>query len=107
MLDWIITTSLKNRLLIAVLATLLIFVGGKSLLHLPIDAFPDTTPVQVQINTTVPAFNAEEAEAQITIPVELAIGGLPIVLAMMHLSNLLPGRFGSPLFFSETLNPKP
>ena len=77
MLDWIITTSLKNRLLIAVLATLLIFVGGKSLLHLPIDAFPDTTPVQVQINTTVPAFNAEEAEAQITIPVELAIGGLP------------------------------
>ena len=77
MLDWIITASLKNRLLIAVLAALLILVGGKSLLHLPIDAFPDTTPVQVQINTTVPAFNAEEAEAQITIPVELAIGGLP------------------------------
>lgn len=77
MLDWLITTSLKNRLLIAVLAALLILVGGKSLLHLPIDAFPDTTPVQVQINTTVPALNAEEAEAQITIPVELAIGGLP------------------------------
>ncbi len=77
MLDWIITSSLKNRLLIAVLAALLILVGGKSLLHLPIDAFPDTTPVQVQINTTIPAFNAEEAEAQITIPVELAIGGLP------------------------------
>jgi len=77
MLDWLITTSLKNRLLIAVLAAILILVGGKSLLHLPIDAFPDTTPVQVQINTTVPAFNAEEAEAQITIPVELAIGGLP------------------------------
>jgi len=77
MLNWLITTSLKNRLLIAVLAALLILVGGKSLLQLPIDAFPDTTPVQVQINTTVPAFNAEEAEAQITIPVELAIGGLP------------------------------
>jgi cobalt-zinc-cadmium resistance protein CzcA len=77
MLNWLITTSLKNRLLVAVLAALLILVGGKSLLQLPIDAFPDTTPVQVQINTTVPAFNAEEAEAQITIPVELAIGGLP------------------------------
>ena len=44
---------------------------------LPIDAFPDTTPVQVQINTTVPALNPQEAEQQITIPVELAISGLP------------------------------
>lgn len=77
MLNWLVTTSLKNRFLVAVLAGLLILVGGKSLLHLPIDAFPDTTPVQVQINTTVPALNAEESEAQITIPVELAIGGLP------------------------------
>lgn len=77
MLDWIVTSSMKNRLLVAVLAVLLVLVGGRALLELPIDAFPDTTPVQVQINTTVPSFNAEEAEAQITIPVELAIGGLP------------------------------
>src|SRR5512136_1242876 len=77
MLNWIIRTSLKNRLLVAILAALLILVGGRSLTTLPIDAFPDTTPVQVQINTTVPALNGEEAEAQITIPVELAIGGLP------------------------------
>jgi len=77
MLNWLIVTSLKNRLLIAVLAVILILAGGKSLIHLPIDAFPDTTPVQVQINTTIPSLNAQEAEAQITIPVELAIGGLP------------------------------
>jgi cobalt-zinc-cadmium resistance protein CzcA len=77
MLDWIIRTSLKNRLLVAVFAAALILAGGRSLTRLPIDAFPDTTPVQVQINTTVPSLNAEEAEAQITLPVELAIGGLP------------------------------
>lgn len=77
MLNWLIRTSLKNRLLVAVLALVLIVVGGRSLTNLPIDAFPDTTPVQVQINTTVPSLNAQEAEAQITIPVELAIGGLP------------------------------
>ena len=77
MLDWIITTSLKNRLLVSILAAVLILVGGRSLTSLPIDAFPDTTPVQVQINTTVPSLNAEEAEAQITIPVELAVSGLP------------------------------
>jgi heavy metal efflux system protein len=77
MLNWLISASLKNRLLVAVLAAVLILVGGRALTHLPIDAFPDTTPVQVQINTTVPSLNAQEAEAQITIPVELAIGGLP------------------------------
>jgi cobalt-zinc-cadmium resistance protein CzcA len=46
-------------------------------MDLPVDAFPDTTPVQVQINTSVPSLNPEEAERQITIPVELAISGLP------------------------------
>ncbi len=77
MLNWLIRTSLKNRLLVAILSVALVFVGGRSLRRLPIDAFPDTTPVQVQINTTAPSLNAEEAEAQITIPVELALGGLP------------------------------
>ena len=77
MLNSIINFSLQNRLLVAVLAMGLILVGGHSLSNLPVDAFPDTTPVQVQVNSTVPSLNAEEAEAQVTIPVELAIGGLP------------------------------
>ena len=47
------------------------------LVQLPIDAFPDTTPVQVQINTVAPALSPEEIEQQITLPVELSIGGLP------------------------------
>ena len=77
MLNWLIRTSLKNRLLVCVLAVALIVVGGRSLELLPIDAFPDTTPVQVQINTSVPALSPQEAEQQVTIPVELAISGLP------------------------------
>ncbi len=77
MLNWIIDFSLKNRLLVCILAVALMVVGGRTLSILPIDAFPDTTPVQVQINTTVASLNPEETEAQITIPVELAIGGLP------------------------------
>lgn len=87
MLNWLITTSLKNRLLVAVLAAVLIVVGGRSLTHLPIDAFPDTTPVQVQINTTVPSLNAVEAESQITLPVELAIGGLPGLINVRSISK--------------------
>ncbi len=77
MLNWIIDFSLRNRLLICLLAVVLVVVGSVALTRLPIDAFPDTTPVQVQINTTAPALNPLEVEQQITLPIELAIGGLP------------------------------
>jgi len=77
MSNWLINFSLKNRLLVCVVAVALVIVGGRSLSILPIDAFPDTTPVQVQINTTAAALNPQETEAQITVPVELAISGLP------------------------------
>lgn len=77
MLNRIILFSLQNRLLICVLAVLLTVLGVRALQRLPVDAFPDTTPVQVQVNTVAPALNAEEIEAQITLPIELALGGLP------------------------------
>ena len=77
MLTWLITFSLKNRLLVCVLAGVLVIIGARNLSILPIDAFPDTTPVQLQINTTAASLNPQETEAQITLPVELAISGLP------------------------------
>ncbi|HOS74422.1 MAG TPA: CusA/CzcA family heavy metal efflux RND transporter [Verrucomicrobiota bacterium] len=77
MLNWLVQTSLRNRLLVCVLTLALVVVGGRLLRVLPIDAFPDTTPVQVQINANVPALSPQEAEQQVTIPVELALGGLP------------------------------
>ncbi len=87
MLNWLIQTSLKNRLLVCVLAVALIVVGGRSLSRLPIDAFPDTTPVQVQINASVPALSPQEAEQQVTIPVELAISGLPGLVNVRSISK--------------------
>lgn len=77
MLNWIIDFSLKNRLLVCILAVVLFIIGGRALLRLPIDAFPDTTPVQVQINTSVPSLNPLEAEQQVTLPIEQAVSGLP------------------------------
>jgi len=77
MLNWLIETSLKNRLLVCVLAALLMIIGGRAVLNLAVDAFPDTTPVQVQINVAVPSLNPQEAEQQVTLPIELAISGLP------------------------------
>ena len=77
MLSGLINFSLKNRPLILVLFVTMAALGLWRLSMLPVDAFPDTTPVQVQINTVAPALNPEEIEQQITLPVELAIGGLP------------------------------
>ncbi len=77
MLNALITWSLRHRLL--VIAITLVIVGGgiHALVHLPVDAFPDTTPVMVQINTSAPGLSPLEIEQQITLPVEQAIAGLP------------------------------
>ncbi len=77
MLNAIIDISLKNRFIVLLVASLLIAVGVRSAMHLPLDAFPlTTTPVQVQINTVAPELSPEEVERLITFPVEYALGGL-------------------------------
>ncbi len=87
MLNHLISFSLKNRLLVCICAGFLILYGGRSLMNLPVDAFPDTTPVQVQINTTAPSLNPEETERQITMPIEQAISGLPGLSNMRSISK--------------------
>lgn len=77
MLAKIIDFSLNNRLLVILLFILMIGLGLWTLPRITVDAFPDTTPVQVQINTVAPALSPEEIEQQITMPIELSIGGLP------------------------------
>lgn len=77
MLNSIIGFSLRYRALVILAVMVLAAIGIVSLRHLDIDAFPDTTPVQVQINTIAPSLSPEEVERQITFPVEQAISGLP------------------------------
>ncbi len=77
MLNWLIDFSLRHRALVILTAGLFAVVGAFSLQQLDIDAFPDTTPVQIQINTVAPSLASEEIERQITFPVEQAISGLP------------------------------
>ncbi len=87
MLNWIIDFSLRHRLLVILGTLLLALLGGISLQWLDIDAFPDTTPVQVQVNTVAPALGPEEVEQQITFPIEQAIGGLPGLENMRSVSK--------------------
>ncbi|MCA9021135.1 MAG: efflux RND transporter permease subunit, partial [Planctomycetaceae bacterium] len=77
MLNWLIDFSLRHRALIILCTVVFAGVGVISLRHLDIDAFPDTTPVLIQINTVAPALSPDEVERQITFPVEQAISGLP------------------------------
>src|SRR3954468_14568068 len=77
MLDALIGSSLKNRFAVLLLAAVLVVLGVHAASRLPLDAFPDTTPVQVQVNTVAPSLAPEEVERQITFPIEQAISGLP------------------------------
>jgi cobalt-zinc-cadmium resistance protein CzcA len=87
MLNATIELSLKNRFVVLLLAAILIAVGVRSLSRLPLDAFPDTTPVQVQINTVAPELAPEEVERLITFPVEYALGGLKGLEAVRSVSK--------------------
>ncbi len=87
MLNWIIDFSLRHRLLVIVVVLVMAAVGGTSLRYLDIDAFPDTTPVQVQINTVAPALGPEEVEQRITFPIEQALGGLPALESLRSVSK--------------------
>jgi cobalt-zinc-cadmium resistance protein CzcA len=86
-LNWIIDFSLRNRLLVIGAVLLFGIVGAFALAHLDIDAFPDTTPIQVQINTSAPALGPEEVESQLTAPIEQSLGGMPRLALMRSVSK--------------------
>jgi cobalt-zinc-cadmium resistance protein CzcA len=67
----------RHRLGVALVAALIAAIGLWSFASLQIDAIPDITGVQVQINTTVPALAPEEIEQLVTLPIERAMGGQP------------------------------
>jgi cobalt-zinc-cadmium resistance protein CzcA len=107
MLNWIIDFSLRHRVVVIGLVVALAVVGAISLRYLPIDAFPDTTPVQVQINTTAPALGPEEVEQQITFPIEQVISGLPGLEKLRSVSKfglsqvVVTFEGGTPIYFAR------
>ncbi|MEZ6100693.1 MAG: CusA/CzcA family heavy metal efflux RND transporter [Pirellulaceae bacterium] len=77
MLTRLIELSLHHRVAVLLGVVVLIAGGGYALSQLDVDAFPDTTPIMVQVNTTAPALSPEEIERQITYPIEQSLSGLP------------------------------
>ncbi len=76
-LERVLKGSIRHRWLVLLVTLVMAFVGIHNYRSLPIDAVPDITNVQVQVNTEAPGYSPLEAEQRITFPVETAMAGLP------------------------------
>ncbi|MEA1918549.1 MAG: CusA/CzcA family heavy metal efflux RND transporter, partial [Campylobacterota bacterium] len=77
MIDRIIAFSLSQRLFVGILALVVFGLGIRSYTALPIDAFPDVSPVQVKMIMKADGMTPDEIESRITTPLELAVLGIP------------------------------
>jgi cobalt-zinc-cadmium resistance protein CzcA len=77
MIETLLAFSIRQRWLVILVALAAAAFGAWNFTRLPIDALPDVTNVQVQINTRAPGLSPLEAEQRITFPIETAMGGLP------------------------------
>ncbi len=77
MFERIIRIAIEHRWLVILFVTGMAALGIYSFQKLPIDAVPDITNVQVQINTTAPGYSPLETEQRITYPMETVMAGLP------------------------------
>ncbi|MGY3228127.1 Cu/Ag efflux pump CusA [Bradyrhizobium sp. USDA 4512] len=87
MIERIIGLAIQRRWVVVTLAAIAMFLGGLALTRLPIDAVPDITNKQVQINTVAPALSPAEIEKQITFPIETALAGAPGLESTRSLSR--------------------
>lgn len=86
MLEKIIDISLRYKLLVLVAFAIIVVAGVKAWQELPVDAFPDVTPVQVNIYTESPGLAAEDVEKLLTTPVETSMAGLAGVQEIRSIS---------------------
>src|SRR5687768_288716 len=87
MLASIVRAMLKQRLLVVVVAIALCGAGLFSTKHLSVDAFPDVTNIQVMVATVSIGRSPEEIERLVTVPVELAMIGLPGLVEMRSINK--------------------
>ncbi len=99
MLQSIIASTLRHRLILIVISLVLVGFGVNAAQHLSVDAFPDVANVQVQIATEAAGKSPEEVERFVTIPIEIAMTGLPGMTDMRSLNK--PGLSLITLVFED------
>jgi len=86
MLNRLVELSLRYKFLVLIVFGVVAFLGARAVRDVPIDAFPDVTPAQVNIYTESPGLAAEDVEQLLTFPVESAMAGLPKVQEIRSVS---------------------
>jgi cobalt-zinc-cadmium resistance protein CzcA len=85
--DKIVGFAVRRRWLVLAVVLCIAILGAWNFTRLPIDAVPDITNVQVQINTSAPGYTPQEAEQRITYPLETSLGGMPRLAYTRSLSR--------------------
>ncbi|MFK3794017.1 CusA/CzcA family heavy metal efflux RND transporter [Pseudomonas piscis] len=109
MFERIIQFAIEQRIIVLLGVLLMAGIGIASYQKLPIDAVPDITNVQVQINSAAPGFSPLETEQRITFPIETAMAGLPGLQQTRSLSRsglsqvTVIFKDGTDIFFARQL----
>ncbi len=86
MLEKLVEASLRYKFLVLIIFGVIAALGWRAVVTVPIDAFPDVTPAQVNIYTESPGLAAEDVEQLLTFPVESSMAGLPKVQEIRSVS---------------------
>jgi len=102
MLNKLVEISLRYKFLVLVGFAVIAFLGIRAVSTVPIDAFPDITPTQVNIYTESPGLAAEDVEELLTFPIESSMAGLPDVQHIRSVS--LFGLSYVTVFFEDDMD---
>ncbi|NBS17773.1 MAG: efflux RND transporter permease subunit, partial [Gammaproteobacteria bacterium] len=87
MIDHLVRTALNQRLVVLIATVVLMFAGFQGIRQLSVDAFPDVTNVQVQVAVEAPGRSPAEVERFVTVPLEIAMTGLPGLVDMRSVNR--------------------
>lgn len=87
MIDHVVRTALNQRLMVLIATVVLMFGGFQGIRQLSVDAFPDVTNVQVQVAVEAPGRSPAEVERFVTVPLEIAMTGLPGLVDMRSVNR--------------------
>ncbi|WP_457320730.1 efflux RND transporter permease subunit [Roseateles sp. P5_E11] len=88
MFNWIVHTSLRNRLFVLAIAALLMAYGGLTAWRTPVDVFPDLNKPQVTVLTEAGGMAPEEVEQLVSFPIETALNGMPGITRVRSTSGV-------------------
>src|SRR5487761_760816 len=103
MIHRLVQFALRQRFLILLLVVALIIGGSISFQRMPVDAYPDLSPPMVELITQWPGHASEEVERLVTLPLELAMNGVPNMVVMRSIT--LYGLSDVRLTFEDKIDP--